>query len=137
MQNNIAKNKELIESYFHDVWNKGEVDLLDKLLAPDYINHSPGMQSPPPGPVGLKPIIIGMRKAIPDLNYEIQDLVITEDKIVARVKLRGTHLGELWGIKPSGGKIEVNQINIEHIRDGRIVEHWRLTDDLTLMKQLT
>jgi predicted ester cyclase len=136
-QDFLAANRQLIETYFYRVWNQGELDLLDHLLDDQYLNHSAGRAgTPPPGPEGLKPIITAMRKGFPDLHYTIQDLVITEDRIVARVRLTGTLLGELWGMAPNGKKIEVNQINIEYVRNGRITEHWRLTDELAMMQQL-
>jgi predicted ester cyclase len=77
-----------------------------------------------------------MRQGFPDLHYSIKDLVITESRIVARVVMTGTLLGELWNMQPNGKRIEVNQINIEYVKDGRITEHWRLTDELQMMKQL-
>lgn len=136
-QDFLAANRQLIETYFYRVWNQGELDLLDSIIDDQYQNHSAGRAGvPPPGPVGLKPIITAMRKAFPDLHYTIQDLVITEDRIVARVRLTGTLLGELWGMPANGKKIEVNQINIEYIKNGRITNHWRLTDELAMMQQL-
>jgi steroid delta-isomerase-like uncharacterized protein len=136
MYNTARNNQKIIEAYFKEVWNQGKLELLDDLIAPDYINHSPSMPNPRPGPEGLKPIIAEMRKGIPDLNYEIKDLVVTREKVVARLLMTGTHTGELWGIQPTGKEIRVNQINIEHFRNGRISEHWRVTEELNLMKQL-
>jgi steroid delta-isomerase-like uncharacterized protein len=132
----LEQNKKLITAYFEEVWNKGNILLLDEIISEDYINHSPGTPNPPKGPSGLKPIIESMRNAIPDLHYSILDLVVTEEKVAARVKMTGTHRGHFFGIPASNQKIEVNQINIEKIRDGRISEHWRITDDLNLMKQM-
>ena len=135
--NNLEANKILIETYFYRVWNDGELDMLDIIIAENYINHSPGGPiTPLPGATGLKPIITEMRRAFPDLHYSIKDLVITETRIVARVVMTGTLLNELWGMQPNGKVIEVNQINIEYVKDGRITEHWRLTDELKMMKQL-
>jgi len=138
MNTNILKaNKQLIETYFYRVWNNGDLDLLDTIIDERYMNHSPGgPQTPPPGPAGLKPIIAAMRQGFPDLRYSIKDTVITENRIVARVTMTATFLGELWGMQPNGKKIEVDQINIEYVKDGKIYEHWRLTDELTMMKQL-
>jgi steroid delta-isomerase-like uncharacterized protein len=132
----LEHNKRLITAYFEEVWNKGNLQLLDELIAEDYINHSPGSPNSPKGPAGLKPIIQSIRKAIPDLHYTILDLLVTEEKVAARVKMTGTHTGDFFGIPASGQKIEVSQINIEKIVDGKISEHWRLTDDLSLMKQM-
>jgi predicted ester cyclase len=135
--NQVAENRKLIETYFYRVWNQGELDLLDTIIHDRYTNHSPGGATiPPPGPAGLIPIIESMRKGFPDLHYEIQDLVITEDRIVARVLMTATLLGELWGMQPNGRSFEVSQVNIEYVEDGKIVEHWRLTDELSMMKQL-
>lgn len=55
---NAERNRELGLRYFEEVWNRGKVDSLDELLAPDDVNHTP---NPPSGPGGLKPIVPGMR----------------------------------------------------------------------------
>jgi predicted ester cyclase len=56
--------------------------------------------------------------------------------VVARVVMTGTQTGNLFGIPPTGKSIRINQINIEQIKNGKITEHWRVTDELTMMKQL-
>jgi steroid delta-isomerase-like uncharacterized protein len=129
-------NARLGRRYFEEVWNRGNLDALDRLLAPTYVNHTPSVPDPPPGPDGLKPIVRALRRAFPDLHYEIRDVVATEDAVVLRVVMTGTHRGDLFGLPPTGRRVAVNQINIERIRDGRIVEHWRVTDELELMRQL-
>ncbi len=50
--------------------------------------------------------------------------------------MTGTHDGDLFGIPPTHHKVRVMQIQIERVKDGRIGEHWRVTDELTLMRQL-
>ena len=135
-QKTEAKNKQIVETYFNEVWNKGEVDLLDDLLTENYINHTPSTPNPPKGASGLKPIIRAIRKGFPDLHYEIKDIIVTKEKVILRVIMTGTQTGPLLGIPPTGKKVEVNQINIEKIENGKIAEHWRVTDELTMMKQL-
>jgi len=130
------RNIALGRRYFEEVWNRGDLDALDRLLAPGYVNHTPSRPDPPPGPAGLKPIVSAIRRAFPDLHYEIRDIVATDDTVVMRVRMTGTHRGDLFGLAPTGKRISVDQINIERIRAGRIVEHWRVTDELSLMKQL-
>ncbi|WP_343308155.1 ester cyclase [Chitinophaga niabensis] len=131
-----ANNKRIIERYYNEVWNEGKLEVLDELLSEDYINHTPSTPNPPPGPDGLKPIIQAIRKGFPDLHYEIQDIIVTEGKAVARVIMTGTQTDTLFGMPPTGRKITVNQINIEQIENGKITQHWRVTDELTMMKQL-
>jgi steroid delta-isomerase-like uncharacterized protein len=132
----IAHNEKLARRYFEEAWNRGDVAVLDEILAPDYVNHTPSTPNPPPGPAGLKPIILAMRRAFPDLHYAIKDVISTEDAVTIRVVMTGTHRGDLFGLAPTGRRVRVDQINIEHIRDGRIVAHWRVTDELKLMRQL-
>jgi steroid delta-isomerase-like uncharacterized protein len=132
----LEANRHLIERYFDEVWNRGDVDVLDELLAPDYLNHSPGIPNPRPGPQDLKPIVVAMREGLPDLHYDILDMVAEPDRVAVFVRLTGTHTGSFFGIPPTGRKIDVRQMQIEWIREGRIAQHWRITDDLNLMRQL-
>lgn len=136
MRNVIKSNHALIETYFYEVWNKADFSKLDSIIDPTYINHNPSTPDPLPGPEGLKPIILAMRKGIPDLTYTIEETIITENRIVARVLVKGTHLGTLFGIPPTGNRIEIRQINVENVQDGKIVEHWRVTEELKMMQQL-
>lgn len=118
---------DLITRYFQEVWNEGHVDALDELLTPDYLNHSPSTPNPPRGPAGLKPIVRAMREAIPDLHYEILDTVVAPDKAAVYLRVTGTQAGKA---------IDVRQMQIEWIKDGRIWQHWRITDELAMMRQV-
>ena len=104
----ILENRKLIEIYFEEVWSKGNLELIDEIISSDYINHTPGGRKPIPGPAGLKPIVREMRKGFPDLHYEIKDLIITSDRVVARTTVRGTHVGQVWGLQPTLKKFEVS-----------------------------
>lgn len=132
----LAHNKTIIERYYNEVWNEGKLAVLDELLSKDYINHTPSTPNPPAGPEGLKPIVAAIRKGFPDLHYELKDIIVTQDRAVARVVMTGTQTDTLFDQPPTGKKVEVNQINIEQIENGKITQHWRVTDELTMMKQL-
>lgn len=134
--NAIESNQQLIESYFYDVWNKGNLSKLDEIIDPSYVNHNPGMPNPSAGPQGLKPIVAAMRNAIPDLTYTIEETIITPDRIVARTLIKGTQMGTLFGIPATGKKFEIRQINVEYVQNGKITEHWRITEELQWMQQL-
>jgi steroid delta-isomerase-like uncharacterized protein len=135
-RSSAAQNERLIRRYFEEVWNQGRLEILDELLAPDYVNHTPSTPNPPRGPAGLKPIVAAIRAGFPDLRYEIEDVIATEDRVVARVVMSGMHRGDLFGLAPTGRRVRVNQINIERVSNGQIVEHWRVTDELSQMRQL-
>jgi len=127
-------NSKVIERYYTEVWNQGNLDVLDELLDPEYINHNPGLPNPIPGPDGLKPIVAAMRTGLPDLRFKINDMLTTTEKVAIRCTMYGTHLGDLFGNPPTGKKVKINQMQIEQLKDGKIIEHWRISDDL--MKQI-
>src|SRR5688572_3723103 len=114
----LEDNRKLIQRYFNEVWNEGNVDALDELLTHDYVNHSPGIPNPRPGPADLKPIVLAMRRGISGLHYDILDLVVAEDKVMAYVRMTGVHDAELFGMPASGRRIDVRQMQIEWICDG-------------------
>jgi steroid delta-isomerase-like uncharacterized protein len=119
-----------------DVWEQGNIDLIDELLAPDYVNHSPATPEQPTGPEGLKGVVSMFRSAIPDLKMVVEDMIAEGDKVVLRYTLEGTHEGELFGIPPTGKQLSVKGIAVERVSDGKIREHWRVTDELGMMQQL-
>jgi steroid delta-isomerase-like uncharacterized protein len=125
-----------VRRYFDEVWSAGKLDVLDEILASDYVNHTPSTPNPPAGPAGLKPIVAAFRAAFPDLRFTIEDSFVEGDYVVVRVRMEGTHEGPLFGIPPTHKRVSVGQINIERFRDGKVVEHWRVTDELGVMKQL-
>lgn len=122
--------------YYDEIWNQGRLEVCDELIASDYVNHSAPLPDLPPGPEGLKQTVAAVRRAFPNVHYTIEDMVIGRDKAALRVTMRGTHRGEFLGMAPTGRQIEVQELQIEHLRDGRIVAHWHQIDDLVLQRQL-
>jgi steroid delta-isomerase-like uncharacterized protein len=129
-------HRALIERYFGELFNQGRVDLVETLLHPDYVNHSPGSPDQDRGREGVRQVVLALRAAFPDLHYAIEDLVVGADAVATRTTLTGTHLGPFFGLPPTGRPVRVAQFTIERIRDGRIVAHHRLTDELALQRQL-
>ena len=77
-----------------------------------------------------------MRNGFPGLRFVIDDMVSCKNKVAIRWTMYGTHLGELFGLAASGKKVNVNQFQIERVENGQIVEHWRQSDDMGMLKQL-
>jgi steroid delta-isomerase-like uncharacterized protein len=128
--------KRTIERYFSELFNQGRLDLVDELLHPEYVNHSPGSPDLPRGRDGVKVVVQALRAAFPDLTYTVEDVVAGPDAVAVRATMRGTHLGDFFGLPASGRTFAVQQMTIEHFRDGRIVAHHRVTDEASLLRQL-
>lgn len=126
----------VMDRYFNELFNRGRVELVDELLHPEYVNHSPGSADLPHGREGVKIVVLALRRAFPDLKYTIDDMVVGPDAVAVRTTLRGTHEGEWFGLAPTRRSIEVAQFTIERFRNGRIIAHHRLTDELAMLRQL-
>ena len=74
--------------------------------------------------------------AFPDLTITVEDLIAEGDRVASRTTLRGTHDGELFGAPPTGRALTVPMMSIERIAAGRVAEHWRVSDELGLLRQL-
>lgn len=85
---------------------------------------------------GVKMGIAGFRQGFPDYRLTIMDLIAEGDKVVSRIRFRGTHKGGLMGMPPTGKSVEIEFWHIERIANGRIAERWSLFDEVGLMRQL-
>ena len=119
-----------------EVYNKGRLDLIDDLIAPEYLGHDPALPRDIVGPPGEKELVAGYRAAFPDLRITIDDQIAENDRVVARWTARGTHAGDLWGIAGTGKDITVTGTSVDRISEGRIIESWSNWDTLGLMQQL-
>ena len=130
------ENKALIRrqvELFKQYWRDGNTDVFDEVIAPGFVNHTPGM---PVDLVGLKSAMPMFRAAFPDLMIEAEDIVAEGDRVTLRLANRGTHQGDLMGIAATGRPIVVSEIHIYRIADGKIVERWGVWDQMGLMQQI-
>ena len=128
------ENKELVRKFW-EVAEKGDYDAFGDYITEDSIDHNP-MPGQPPGLAGVKYIFKSLKAAMPDFSEEIVDMVAEGDKVVVQSISRGTHQGELMGIPPTGKKLQVDEIHIVRIKDGKMTDHWGLFDQAAMMAQL-
>ena len=130
------ENKKVVQRFW-GVWEEENfVDLIDELLAPDYVNHSPGTPDQPTGPEGVKAVVSMFRSGMPDLRVTIDDMIAEGDKVATRYTVEGTHEGELFGVPPTGRRVSIESMTVERVSGGKIIEHRRITDTLDMMQQL-
>jgi steroid delta-isomerase-like uncharacterized protein len=87
-------------------------------------------------PEGVRAVVAMFRSGMPDLRVIIEDMIAEGDKVATRYTLEGTHEGELFGVPPTGQRLSIKSISVERVSDGKIREHWRITDTLDMMQQL-
>lgn len=116
--------------------NAGDLDGFGELVADDYVEHQGGLGFPPTKE-GMLEFFRSLLTAFPDFHMNVEDLVASGDKTVARVRATATHQGEFMGVPPTGKRVEVELIDIMRFDDaGLVCEHWGVADMLALMQQL-
>jgi predicted ester cyclase len=118
-----------------EVINEGKFDLLNELLAPDFVDHTP-RQGVPPTREGLKRAMTELKGAFPDVRYSVDDAFTCGDQIVHRLSATGTMTGAFMGIPATGKRATWTEIHIGRVINGRLTEHWGLVDQLGMLVQL-
>jgi steroid delta-isomerase-like uncharacterized protein len=114
----------------------GDVAGFGDLVADDFVEHQGGPGLPPTKEGTLEFFRI-LLAAFPDMRMDVEDLIASGDKTVARVKVTATHRGEFMGVPPTGQRVDVELIDIMRFDDaGLVCEHWGVADMLSLMQQL-
>ena len=124
---------------FRDAMNTCDMEFIsktvDELVEPDATIRTP-LPGDATGAEVLKQVWAVLLRAFPDLHLTVEDLIGEEDKVVARIVVTGTHLGEYMGMEPTGKSIAYDEIFIFRFANGRVVETWGVVDVFSLMKQL-
>ena len=130
------ENKAILHRFYDEVFNQGNVALIDELIAPEAIDHEkfPGVEGS--AREVARYFVTHIRSAFPDLHLQVHDLLAEGDKVVGRISMSGTHQGEFMGIEATGRAMTVNAIDIVRFANGKAVEHWAITDIMGMMQQL-
>jgi steroid delta-isomerase-like uncharacterized protein len=129
-------NKAIVRRFVEEVWNKGNLGIIDEMFSPDWVEHDPDRPEELRGLGDAKRRVEEVRNAFPDLHVTLEDLIAEGDKVVSRWTARGTHQGELLGIPPTGRQVEFTGMRIQRISGGKLVETWHQPDTLGMMRQL-
>jgi len=125
-------NKALFLRLIEEGFNKGVLSVVDEVVSPDSKEYQRGNHD---GSEGTKQVINTLRNWFPDLSMHAEDIVASGDKVWARFRTTGTNLGSIMKMPPTGRKMDITVIDVVRIRDGKIVEHWGVPDQLGMMLQ--
>lgn len=134
-------NKGLVQRLYDEAINRQDAAGAAAFYAPDAKNHGR-----PVGRVGMQKVFEGLFSAFPDFNFRIEEATAEGDRVVCKVTMSGTHLGQptlpqvfngmLNGVAPTGKRVQVLQFHSFRIKDGQITEHAAVRDDLGMALQL-
>jgi len=130
------RNKELVRRMNYEIWNQGNLDMMDELFSDDIALHFLPDGSETRGLAAVREHFREHREAFPNWTEEIK-LIIAEGEYVAiHFASSGTNAGSFVGNPPTGKQIRINEVSILRIVDGKITEQWLLPDLLSLHEQL-
>ena len=117
-----SENKEFIQRYLDAINRKPKPESVLRLFIAEQplIDH-----------------ILTAEAVMPLYELEVEEMVAEGDLVSLRGWVTGTHLGPIMGIEPTGKPIHIALFITYKIRDGKIVDHWMLTDNMAMMQQIS
>jgi steroid delta-isomerase-like uncharacterized protein len=131
LEENKALSRRFIEGYV-----RGDTEIVDKLLAPDFVFYDPSSKTGEVRAEDMKASIEWIHDAFPDARVTIEDQVAEGDKVVSRYTVRGTHRGEIMGVAPTGKLVRHTGHQTDRISGGKIAESWTNWDALGLLQEI-
>jgi predicted ester cyclase len=128
-----------IEGRIRTLWDEGfngrELDALDAITSPEFVNHN-ALPGTPPGPEGHRQVVERLWKALPDAHFELEHLASDGDTVICIGTMSGTHEGMLLGVPATGRRVEWRQCHMYRFdKSGRAIEHDAIRDDVSLLLQ--
>jgi predicted ester cyclase len=120
-----SSGKTIIRRYLEEVINTGDLERVAEFIDPAYVDRNDLTGG---GIDGAKKHIEAVRSTWSDLRVTIDEQIEEGDLVVTRCTGNGTHTGTWLGIKPTNKRMTIQAVNIDRIRNGKIVEHWGVAD---------
>jgi steroid delta-isomerase-like uncharacterized protein len=136
MSGSPQENAALIRDSF-EAFNAADLPRLLAVVAPDLVLHLAELREPIRGRETWQQGFELMKRAFPDLEAQIDDVVAANDRVAVRVSFRGTHSGEFQGIPATGRRIHYVSHEFYRVEHGLIAEEWICSDMATLFRQLS
>jgi steroid delta-isomerase-like uncharacterized protein len=132
----VGENSDLIRRFYGEVLGQGNLDVFEELASDDIVDHEEGLPGQPSGKEGVRFFINAMRDAFSDIKADVDPMLDEGNLGAARTLLTATHTGEFMGVPATNKSVEFESVDIIRLEDGKVAEHWGVTDVMSLMQQL-
>lgn len=126
-------NKQIVIRFIEEVLNNGHLELVDELVADNFIGHWIGAEQQ--GREAVRAFAANQRRDSPDWHIEIEDVVAEGDTVVVRATGRGTPAGPLLSLQPPAGGVRLPWIAMYRLVQGKIAERWTAADLNDVLQQ--
>jgi predicted ester cyclase len=114
----LEDNKNVVRRFISEILGKGNISVVDELLAPNYKNHF----LPGGGVEGFKQYVRSFHTGVPDIKFTIENMLAEGDQVAVSLNISGTYTGSIMGSKPSGKFFSVPGLTYYRLANGKIVE---------------
>lgn len=127
------REQKAVARRFLEAQAKGDMETLDELLAPDFVDRSllPGQK---PGREDYKQSLANMLSVFSNTSFTVEAQIAEGDQVVSRFMGRSVHRGKFLGVDPTGEETSYSGITIHRITDGKVVEEWSESDNLEVVQ---
>lgn len=132
----MLQREELLQGIYRTMFESGDVSLADKVVTPEFVDHSAPPVPMPAGPGQLRAVVTYLHSVMADIRYEIEDFLHDGDRCAFRTAMSATQIGDLFGFPPTGRSFRTQQIHIVRFDGDLIAEHWACRDDVGALRQL-
>jgi predicted SnoaL-like aldol condensation-catalyzing enzyme len=130
----IERNKQVIEDFYREVFQKHDLDAVGRFMHDDYIQHNADC---PQGKTGFVEFHRGFFAAMPDFYPIINRMVAEGDLVWVYNTITGTHTGQgFLDYPPTNNDICYDVVDMYRLRDGKVCEHWDVADTRALFTQV-
>jgi steroid delta-isomerase-like uncharacterized protein len=130
----MSSAAEVVTQYF-DALARRDVEAMAALWAPDGEEHI-ASQVDAIGPNGVRAYFTELFTAFPDFALTVQTTVAEGDKVAVHWKATANMTGPLWGLEPTGAHVDIEGIDLLHVRDGLIARNDAVPDGMALARQI-
>lgn len=129
-------NKAVARRYSEEVGNKGNLAVIDEVLAENYVRHCQATGPDVHGREAMKALYREWRATFPDYHETIEVSLGEGDYLAAYITVRGTQSGPMGPFPPSGKVMDCKAVGIHRLENGKIVETWVTWDNMAALAQL-
>jgi ketosteroid isomerase-like protein len=81
-------------------------------------------------------VVSNFANTIPDMKFDIKEVLVAADRVVVRGEVTGTPAGDLFGVAHSGKSFRIMAIDIQTVLDGKIAKTFHMENWLSALGQL-
>jgi steroid delta-isomerase-like uncharacterized protein len=130
------QNKQLVRDITEQIWNRHRFEEIPKFYADDYVVDYRPYSPLRHGHDAVRGMVERALVAFPDYHEDLRELIAEGDMVVARLTLSGTQKGQWGPVPPTGKRVEIDEIVMLKIRDGKVIWQRGVVDNLAALRQL-